>query len=84
MKNETLLKRTNELARTFYSLKGYEVPKDFKFYERKKNTHPDEAACWFMACHALLQLKNVNMRDILDELEIEDEFLGFLWNLRDD
>lgn len=56
MKKETILKKTNDLAREFYSRMGYQVKKGYEFH---KAHHPQEVMCYDLACLAMMELKGV-------------------------
>jgi len=67
--NRKLIRKCNALARTFYKMQGYEVPKSFKLYE---STHPHEQGCWNMAVAAYEHIKGVDVDDALEEM-LDDE-----------
>lgn len=67
-----IVDQTNELARAFYEMRGYEVTDDHKFYETERvNYHPDEHYCWRAACEAQLLLTDTDVFDSLQELELD-------------
>jgi hypothetical protein len=68
MKSKTIVKRANDLARTFYKMRGYQVPADFKFW---RATHPDEAGCWLMAKEAFMQIRRIDVEDALADIDEE-------------
>jgi hypothetical protein len=65
---QEILDQTNELAREFYSLRGYIVEEGFRFDIERINTHPDEMLCWKQACAAQLLLTDTDIGDVLSEL----------------
>lgn len=68
-----IVDQTNELARHFYAMQGYEVPKDFRFDTETENRHPDERACWAMACAAQLLLTDTDVEDAMQELDAGED-----------
>jgi len=70
---QEIIDQTNHLARQFYAMRGYEVPEDFRFDTETENRHPDERACWAMACAAQLLLTDTEVEDAMQELETEPE-----------
>lgn len=58
----------NELARLFYSMQGYQVPDDYRFYEAH---HPHEVGCWNMAVAAYEHIEGTPVEDALSNLEDE-------------
>lgn len=68
---EEIVKQTNDLARYFYGVAyGHVVPLEHKFYEQGRvNYHPNEAACWEMACEAQRVLTATDPSDALSEIE---------------
>lgn len=66
-----ILDQTNELARQFYSLMGYEVKKAHRFdpLSGKKAPHPQEILCWNMAALAQLVLTDTELDDVISNLE---------------
>ncbi len=67
---QEIVEQTNELAREFYAMRGYEVPKGYRF---DKARHPDERGCWAMACAAQLTLTDTDVEDVMEEVETEAE-----------
>lgn len=66
--NTEIIEQTNELARTFYLLMGYEVSAH-RFDIERTNTHPQERLCWRMACEAQLLLTDTDIDDVLSDME---------------
>lgn len=65
-----IVEQTNTLAREFYSMLGYTVTVEHKFYDvDRPNYHPQEALCWSMACHAQRELTSTDPDDALANLE---------------
>jgi hypothetical protein len=63
-----IVRRCNNLARTFYKMQGCEVPDDFKFYQAH---HPAEVGCWNMAVAAYEQITFTDVDDCLAQAEDE-------------
>lgn len=53
------------LAREFYKMMGYEVPKGYRFDTAR---HPQERLCWRMACHAYDQIDGTEIDECLAEI----------------
>ena len=71
MKSRTdkeIIEQTNNLAKDFYKVMGYNGIEGFRFYE---SSHPQERLCWILACKAQEKLTNTEIEDILDNLEEE-------------
>lgn len=66
---QEIIDQTNELARQFYAIMGYEVPEGHQFDGETINRHPQERQCWRMACAAQLLLTDTDVEDALQELE---------------
>lgn len=64
---QEILDQTNELAREFYRIRGYQVDEGYKFHEA---THPHEVQAWYMACAAQSLLTSTSLDDIFDELDL--------------
>lgn len=56
----------NTLARLFYSLHGYQVPEDYRFYEA---THPQEVGMWNLAVAAYDHIEGTDIEDALSTIE---------------
>ncbi len=67
--NKKLVRNCNRLARKFYKMQGYEVPKSFHFYD---STHPHEISLWNEAMVAYEHIRGSDVQDALDEMR-EDQ-----------
>ena len=66
----TIIREANELARSFYRHMGYVVPEGYRF---DRAHHPTERMCWDMTVTAYLDLKAIELRDVLIEFEDESD-----------
>jgi len=66
MSDEEIVKKCNDLARTFYQAYGYEAPEDFKFYNSR---HPQELSMWELAVIAYDHIAQTDVAEILRYLE---------------
>lgn len=57
-----IIAQTNELARQFYEMRGYEVPHGYRF---DRATHPHEVEAWQCACIAQIVLTDTDPDDAL-------------------
>ena len=64
--DEEIVDQTNELARVFYSIRGYSVRKGYRF---DKATHPHEVEAWACACAAQEMLTDTNPEDALGNID---------------
>lgn len=67
MEDYEIVKKCNQLARDFYSMHGYNVDEEYKFYEA---THPQEKLMWLLAVHAF---DIIECTDVIGALENDDE-----------
>lgn len=65
MTDQQIVDRALSLARTFYALQGYEVPKGYKFY---LSHHPQEQYMWSAACVAFEEIEGTDVTDALAEV----------------
>ena len=63
---EEIVAGCNELAREFYKMRGYEVQKNYKFYEAH---HPEEIGCWAMAVVAYDRIQGTDVESALDDMQ---------------
>lgn len=63
---QEIVDQTNELARTLYHLRGYEVREGYRF---DLATHPHEVEAWAGACAAQLLLTDSESSGSVSELE---------------
>lgn len=63
---QQIVDQTNELARQFYAVLGYEVREGYRFDE---SDHPQEYAMWCMACKAQEMLTDTDPLDAFGEIE---------------
>ena len=61
-----IIDQTNELARAFYALRGYQAKKGYRF---DRATHPQEIEAWEAACVAQRMLTDTDPVDALTEME---------------
>jgi hypothetical protein len=59
---QQIVAEANSLARDFYGLMGYEVPRSYRFDRAR---HPQEQLCWRMAVHAFEVLQATDVQDAL-------------------
>lgn len=65
---QRIVEQCNALARQFYSMQGYVVGDDYKFY---KATHPQEVGMWNMAVLAYDHIEGTDVEDALNQIEGE-------------
>lgn len=71
MKNKTILKKANELARLLYKSHGYDVPENFDF---RKSDNPRVSGMFNLALIAIDFLKpKWNIEDVVCDAEIQEE-----------
>jgi hypothetical protein len=58
MIDNEIIAEANALARDFYGLMGYGVPKGYRFH---RATHPKERLCWQMAVVAFERLRQTDV-----------------------
>jgi hypothetical protein len=58
MIDKEIIAEANALARDFYGLMGYGVPKGYRFHSA---THPKERLCWQMAVVAFERLRQTDV-----------------------
>jgi hypothetical protein len=63
--SKRIVEQTNELARRLYALRGYVVPRWYRFDQA---THPQEREAWKSACLAQLFLTDTDPEDALSDL----------------
>lgn len=68
--DQQIIDQTNDLARTLYRLRGYQVPEGYRF---DKATHPDERGAWLGAVAAQMFLTDTDPVAILAEMEEEED-----------
>jgi hypothetical protein len=61
-----IVQQTNELARELYRIRGYTVPRGYRF---DAATHPHEREAWAGACAAQLMLTETDPHEALYEVE---------------
>ncbi len=66
---QQIIDQTNKLAREFYRLLGYKVPKGHRFDLERENRHPQEVLCRNMACAAQYELTATDVEDAQSEIE---------------
>ena len=64
--DEKIVCRANALAREFYGMLGCQVAEGYSFDRAK---HPQEVACWRMACRAYEVINGTDVEDALSRLE---------------
>jgi hypothetical protein len=64
--DQQIVDQTNALARELYRLRGYTVPRGYRF---DKATHPHEREAWRGACIAQELLTETEVENALIELE---------------
>jgi hypothetical protein len=64
MTDKEFIAEANALARDFYGLMGYGVPKGYRFH---RATHPKERLCWQMAVVAFERLRQTAIDGIAGE-----------------
>lgn len=63
--DQEIIDETNQLARTLYRIRGYNVGVGYRF---DLATHPYEVEAWRGACAAQMMLTDTDPQDALDEL----------------
>jgi hypothetical protein len=61
MIDNEIIAEANALARDFYGLMGYGVPKGYRFH---RATHPKERLCWQMAVVAFERLRQTDVERV--------------------
>ncbi len=64
--NEELLESANDLARLLYRLRGYDVPRNYRF---DRATHPQEVAVWSIVVIAYEHIEGTDLEEVIAELE---------------
>jgi len=64
MIDNEIIAEANSLARDFYGLMGYGVPKGYRFH---RATHPKEHLCWQMAVVAFKRLRQTSIDGVARE-----------------
>ena len=78
--DKEIVDQTNDLARKFYSVLGYNSKKNFKF---QNAIHPQEIAMWQMACIAQEVLTNTDVENCIEELENKNCKIRSRWRKND-
>lgn len=61
-----IVEQANDLAREFYTRRGYAVPEGYAF---NLATHPHEVEAWDMACLAIETLTGTDAQGAADNLD---------------
>lgn len=61
--DQAIVDLSNELAREFYNIMGYQVPAGYKFDSAH---HPQEVMCWCMAVTAIEMIEGTEVGQALD------------------
>lgn len=65
MSDQEIVDKANELARKFYSLRGYAVKEGYRF---DRATHPHEVEAWNAAVLAFDFIQGTDVQNALDEI----------------